>query len=165
MEEPGEEEKAFVSRYIATGNMELAARGTIVDVDASPAKAKSVAMQALGDTTTKAWFIGLMEEVDLTPQLLGKTLRDGLTTEKFGINQKTGEVVSLGSDGMSRLGFSKLILQSMGVLGGGPKAEPSDQRDAPTQINIIFPERNIHDSTPREPQYIDGDSDYSVTED
>jgi hypothetical protein len=164
--EIGTEEKGFVHQYIATGNLEVAARGSgLVPVDASSAVAKRTAMQALGDSTVKAYFIDLMDEVGLTPQAMMRALLEGLTTEKFGINQKTGEVVSLGADGMTRMTAVKLIGTGMGIYGGGVKQEPSDQRNAPTTVNIIFPERNIHDSAPREPQYIDGDDDYTVTED
>ena len=164
--EIGTEEKGFVHQYIATGNLEVAARGSgLVPVDASSAVAKRTAMQALGDSVVKAYFIDLMEEVSLSPQDMMKTLKRNLTTKKFALHQISGDKVEIGDDGMTQLTAAKLIMQGMGVLGGGPKVEPSDQRNAPTTVHIIFPERNIHDSAPREPQYIDGDDDYSVTED
>lgn len=164
MDEIGDEERQFVNTYIATGNMELAARGTIVEPDASPAFAKKTALQALGDTNTKAYFIQLMEEAQLTPLDVMETLKRNLTTKRMGIMQGPGGgVVELGDDGLTQLTAAKLIMQATGLLGGGPKAEPTDRNPAPAQINIVFPGRNIR--TPKEDVIIDGNNSYSASED
>lgn len=159
MDEIGDEERQFVNTYIATGNMELAARGTIVEPDASPALAKKTALQALGDTSVKAYFIDLMEEVNLTPRDMMETLKRNLTTKKYALHQMTGASVEIGDDGMTQLTAAKLIMQGMGVLGGGPKAEASGQNQSPPQVNIIFPDRHIND---KKDIIIDGDNDYTV---
>lgn len=160
MEEIGDEERRFVNSYIATGNMELAARGTIVDADAPAPLAKKTALQALGDTSVKAYFIDLMEEVNLTPQDMMETLKRNLTTKKYALHQLSGQSVEIGDDGMTQLTAAKLIMQGMGVLGGGPKVEPSGQNQAPVQVNVVFPSRNIRSE--KEDVVLDGDDSYSV---
>jgi len=160
VEEPGDEEKQFIHRLASGMPMETAARGTLTDVDASPAVAKRTAMQALGDTTVKAYFIDLMEEADLTPLEMMQALKRNLTTRKYGIHQATGERVDLGDDGMTQLTAVKLMMQSMGVLGGAPKVEPTDQKEGPVQINIVFPGRDIRSK--KEDVIIDGDDSYSA---
>jgi len=52
------------------------------------------------------------------------------------------------------------MMQSMGVLGGGPKVEPTDQKEGPVQINIVFPGRDIRSK--KEDVIIDGDDSYSA---
>lgn len=157
----GDEEKEMVHQYIATGNLELAARGSgVVPVDASSAVAKRTAMQALGDSEVKAYFIELMEEAELTPLEMMQTLKRNLTTRKYGIHQATGERVDIGDDGMTQLTAAKLIMQGAGLLGGGAKSEPTDRNPPPTQINIVFPGRDIR--TKKEDVIIDGDDSYSA---
>lgn len=158
------EEQTFIHRYVATGNLEAAARDTIAPIDASPALVKRTAMQALGDSAVRAYFIDLMEEVSLSPQDMMRALKDGLTTDKFGMTVR-GDVVNLGPDGMTRMAAAKLIMQGMGVLGGGPKVNPSDEGQQPVTVNIVFPERNIQDARPPEREPIDGDDLYSVPHD
>ncbi len=160
MDDLGDEEQQFVNQYIATGNLETAARGTLVPVDASSAVAKRTAMQALGDTAVKAYFIDLMEEVSLSPQDMMQTLKRNLTTKKYALHQLSGDKVEIGDDGMTQLTAAKLIMQGMGVLGGGPKVEPTDQKEGPVQINIVFPGRDIRSK--KEDVIIDGDDSYSA---
>jgi len=157
----GDEERQFVNSYIATGNMELAARGTIVDVDASPAAVKRTAMQALGDTDVKAYFIDLMEEVNLTPQDMMNALKRNLTVKKYALHQISGNKVEIGDDGMTQLTAAKLIMQGAGLLGNGVKADPSDRAPAPAVVNIVFPVRQIRSS--KEDTIIDGDDIYNAS--
>ena len=157
----GDEERQFVNSYIATGNMELAARGTIVDVDASPAAVKRTAMQALGDTDVKAYFIDLMEEVNLTPRDMMDTIKRNLTVKNYALHQATGNKVEIGDNGPAQLIAAKLLMQGMGLIGGGVKADPSDRAPAPAVVNIVFPVRQIRSS--KEDTIIDGDDIYSAS--
>jgi len=161
----GDEEKEMVHQYIATGNLELAARGSgVVPVDASSAVAKRTAMQALGDSEVKAYFIELMEEAELTPLEMMQTLKRNLSTKKYALHQISGQAVEIGDDGMTQLTAAKLIMQGAGLLGGGAKTEPTDRNAAPTQVNIFFPDRDIRSSkNAKDNEPIDGDNLYTAS--
>jgi len=156
-----DDEQEFLMRVVSGVEPSEAARGSIVPVDASRQEAERQAQLALQDGTNRAWVIEGFEEVGLTRRHIMETLMRSLYTKKYGINQKTGEVVELGDDGMTNLTAVKLAGQMMGVLGGGVKQEPVDRNPPPVQVNVIFPGRNIRSK--KEDVIIDGDDSYSAS--
>lgn len=156
-----DDEQEFLMRVVSGVEPADAARGTIVPVDASKQEAARQAQMALQDGANRAWIVDGLEEVNLTRRHMFETLKRNMDTHKYGLNQRTGEAVDLGDDGMTQLTAVKLMAQMMGALGGGAKQEPVDRNPAPAQVNIIFPGRNIRSK--KEDVIIDGDDSYTAS--
>lgn len=159
--EAGDEEKQFNRRLLVTGDKVGAAKGTIVPPDSSNAVAAREADKALRNASVQADLMALMNEVGMTDADIVRALKRNLTAEKMGIVQKTGDVVSLGDDGMVQIQAAKILLQARGFLTGGAKAEPTERDTAPPAIQVNFNVRNVRSNREEDDDVIDGD--YTVS--
>ena len=129
-EELGQEEAQFTNQFLLTGNIVDSARGTIVPSDAPAADARSMALKALEDNSVRAYVIDGMEEAGITRRRIFETLNGALDAKNYGLHQMTGHKVELGEDNQSRIGAAKLLMQAMGLVGGGVKQEREDKAPA-----------------------------------
>lgn len=160
-EELGLEEAQFTNQFLLTGNLVDSARGTIVPSDAPAADARSMALKALEDNSVRAYVIDGMEEAGITRRRIFETLNGALDAKNYGLHQATGNAVELGEDNQSRIGAAKLLMQAMGLVGGGVKQEREDKAPAAPPVIIVNFNNSPLESDDDE-DVIDGDRDYSV---
>lgn len=160
-EQPLLEEAQFLNKYLVTGDLVNSARDTIVPPDATAADARSMALKALEDNSVRAYVIDGMEEAGITRRRIFETLNGALDAKNYGLHQMTGHKVELGEDNQSRIGAAKLLMQAMGLVGGGVKQEREDKApSAPPVIIVNF--NNSPLESDDDEDVIDGDRDYSV---
>ena len=152
-------EDMFLLRLAQTGNPELAARGTIVPVDASSRLAKLTAEKALQDTGVHARFMDYMEQADIKPVDIFQTLARNMKSRKYALWQKTGEAIDIGPDSMGQISAAKTLLQGMGMINGGVKdVIPEKKEEEPKSVHLHFHQRPLDDGEDDDdPIIIDGD--------
>lgn len=157
-------EKQFA--VLALGGMDPTAAAYasgLVDQDATPAFAKRTAMQALGDSSVRAYVIDLFEEAGLTPLDVAMTIKRNLTVKKYALHQASGEAIEVGDDGMSQLTAAKLAITVMGM---DRKEEAKPQSSGKIELHLHHHERTLDDGD--EERTLDDEDvlegDYSVSD-
>lgn len=137
------EERNFAALMLTGMDPEAAARASgIVEQDATPAFARRTAMQALGDSSVKAYIVDLFEEAQLSPLDLVKTIKRNLTVKKYALHQASGEKVEVGDDSMGQLTAVKLAGAWLGLE---RKEEPKSRTPDKWEIHFHNNEPPIED--------------------
>lgn len=156
----GVEEQQFLGRYLTTGDLAGAARGTIIESTASTREARSMALKMLQDSTTQEYVVGGMEESRITRKRLFDTLERALDAKNYGLHQASGEKVELGDNTRDQLQAVKLIAQMLNLVGGG--IVPKEDNSKPVPVKVIVNYNNGPLDRDDDEDIIDGDSNYSV---
>lgn len=133
---PGIEEEQFQQRLLLSGDKVSAAKGTLVDVNATDLQAQRAADKALLDPTVQMQILDLMEEAGIGPIDIIKTYARNLHARKLGIVQKTGEVKDVGEDNMAQIQAANSLAKLVGWHAGGVKA--AEVEKAPPKYELHF---------------------------
>lgn len=135
----GEEEHQFLGSFLATGDRVRAARGTLVDEDASRAVARQAANRALEAPEVKSVFVQAMDRIGLSIDMVAQAIMRNLTAEKNVLysGENGYDVVSLGDDGLVQLKAAELAMKAMDALSGGPASNKAAAQPATLQPLVL----------------------------
>lgn len=143
---PDHKVREFVQALVAAnGDATAAWRATHPD---SPDKyPRQRAWRLMRRDDVQAYFREITDELELTPRDVARFIKDKMYNSKlYGLNQKTGEAVTLGDDNRAQLQAAELLGRFWGVLGPAPRTEASG-----TTVIIVRsddPLAEIRDVTP-----------------
>lgn len=156
------EELAFAKILVATGDPIRAAKDSGIGMPYdTEAETRALAEKAMRDPDIMGHVKSLVAQAGYSELDIMKNMLDlAFNAEKFGIVQKTGDVVSLGADNQVRFQSTSRIMQMFGYANGPRKTERESEeteqsKDTRPIVQVVFNGKRMDDD---DEDVIDGDS-------